>query len=193
MQGGNGERDQGKGSLMRILPIGLVDDAPGDATLVEHAHLASRVTHGHPRCQVACALYVLVDRELLADESDPDAALGNGVERLRAVYAGQSAFASVLEELLAHRSNVRKWGGGWVFDSFWSAWEAFAQSASYRETIERAVGYGHDTDTTAVIAGGLAGIRWAFADHERRIPSKWLSALRGQDIVEGMLRRLLAD
>jgi ADP-ribosylglycohydrolase len=51
----------------------------------------------------------------------------------------------------------------------------------------------HDTDTTAAIAGGLAGIRWALDDHEHRIPGKWLSALRGQDIVEGMLRRLLAD
>jgi hypothetical protein len=54
------------------------------------------------------------------------------------------------------------------------------------------VGYGHDNDTTA-IAGGLAGIPWALADHEHRIPAKWLSALRGQDIVEALLRRLLAD
>ena len=191
--GGTGERDQGNGSLMRILPIALVDDAPDDTSRVEHAHLASRMTHGHPRCQVACALYVLVVRELLRASSEPEAALATAVAKLRAVYAGQPAFALVLDELMAHRSNVRTWGGGRVFDSFWSAWEAFAQSGSYRETIERAVGYGNDTDPPAAIAGGLAGIRWALDDHEHRIPGKWLSALRGQDIIEGMLRKLFAD
>jgi ADP-ribosylglycohydrolase len=189
--GGTGERDQGNGSLMRILPIGLVDDAPDDTSRVEHAHLASRVTHGHPRCQVACALYVLVVRELLGASGEPEAALATAIERLRAVYTGQPAFASVLDELLAHRSNVRTWGGGWVFDSFWSAWKAFAQSDSYRETIERAVRLGNDTDTTAAIAGGLAGIRWALDDHEHRIPGKWLSALRGQDIIERLIGRML--
>jgi len=45
----------GNGSLMRILPLALVERSASDERLVEMAHLASRVTHGHPRCQVACA------------------------------------------------------------------------------------------------------------------------------------------
>jgi ADP-ribosylglycohydrolase len=191
--GGTEERDQGNGSLMRILPIALIDPPVDDAALAERAHLASRVTHGHPNCQVACALYVLVAR-ILADRADgePEVALALATDRLLAVYAGQQAFASVLRELLAHRSSLRKPGGGWVLDSFWSAWEAFASAGSYRETIERAVGYGHDTDTTAAIAGGLAGIRWALDESEGAIPSEWLEALRGKDIVEEIFRRASA-
>ena len=50
---------------------------------------------------------------------------------------------------------------------------------SYRETIERAVGYGNDTDTTAAIAGGLAGIRWGLDEADGGIPAEWLEALRG--------------
>jgi ADP-ribosylglycohydrolase len=193
--GPTGERDQGNGSLMRILPLALIGaDALADEELVRRAHQASRVTHGHPNSQVACALYVLIARTLLTHpDGEPEVALALSVDRLLAVYTRQPAFASVPRELLPHRSSLRKPGGGWVLDAFWSAWEAFATSASYRETIERAIRYGHDTDTTAAIAGGLAGIRWALDDHEHRIPGKWLSALRGQDIVEGMLRRLLAD
>src|SRR5688572_6496532 len=42
-----GERDQGNGSLMRILPIALVDVPDDDVELVRRAHHASRVTHGH--------------------------------------------------------------------------------------------------------------------------------------------------
>ena len=188
--GGTGERDQGNGSLMRILPIALIDPADDDAQLVDRAHLASRVTHGHPSCQVACAVYVLIARTLLQRPGgDPEAVLALATDRVVAVYARQPAFASVLRALLAHRSSVRKPGGGWALDSFWSAWEAFAGSTSYRETIERCVRYGHDTDTTACIAGGLAGIRWGLDETRGGIPAEWLSALRGTELVEEILAR----
>ena len=64
--GPSDEFDNGNGSLMRILPIALVERDADDATVVDHAMRASRVTHGHPRSQVACALYVLVAVRLLA-------------------------------------------------------------------------------------------------------------------------------
>jgi ADP-ribosylglycohydrolase len=182
--GGTGERDQGNGSLMRILPIALVDVADDDPELVERAHLAGRVTHGHPNCQVTCALYVLLVRTLVEHpDGDAEAALALATDRLRGVYERERAFASVLRGLLAHREHVKRPGGGWVLDSFWSAWEAFASASSYRETIERCIRYGHDTDTTAAIAGGLAGLRWGLDG----IPADWLAALRGRDLVEDIL------
>lgn len=182
--GGTGERDQGNGSLMRILPLALVDVPDDDTELVERAHLASRVTHGHPKCQVACALYVLLVRTLIEHPGgDPEAALALATDRLLGVYARRPEDASVLRGLLAHRAHLKKPGGGWVADTFWSAWEAFASASSYRETIQRCVRYGHDTDTTAAIAGGLAGLRWGVAG----IPGEWLGALRGRDLVERIL------
>ena len=188
--GGTGEHDQGNGSLMRILPIALVDPPDDDAELVQRAHLASRVTHGHPNCQVACALNVVLARTLIEHPGgDPEAALALATDRLLAVYAREPAFASVLRGLLAHRFGVKKQGGGWVLDSFWSAWEAFASSGSYREAIERAVGYGNDTDTTAAIAGGLAGIKWV-DEAGGGIPAEWLGELRGREIVEHLLGRV---
>jgi ADP-ribosyl-[dinitrogen reductase] hydrolase len=180
--------DQGNGSLMRILPVALVDPPDDDAELVRRAHLAGRVTHGATRCQVVCALYVLVARILLGrPDGEPEVALALATDRLLAVYADDPGYASVLRELLAHRSTIRKPGGGWVLDSFWSVWEALAASGSYRETVERAVGYGNDTDTTAAIAGGLAGLRWGMDEESRGIPAEWLDALRGRDLVDGIL------
>ena len=188
--GPTGERDQGNGSLMRILPLGLIDVPSKDAELVERAHLASRVTHGYPSCQVACALYVLIARTLVEHPGgEPEAALALATDRLIGVYVAQPAFASVLRELLAHRSSVRKPGGGWVLDSFWSAWEAFANAGSYRDAIVNAVRYGNDTDTTAAIAGGLAGIRWGLDEALGGIPAEWLDALRGKEIVEDILAK----
>jgi ADP-ribosylglycohydrolase len=77
-----------------------------------------------------------------------------------------------------------------VLDSFWSAWGVVAGARSYRHAIERAVRLGHDTDTTAAIAGGLAGLRWGVAEATGGIPAEWLKALRGKDLVEPLVARL---
>ena len=121
-----------------------------------------------------------------------DDILGQALTRLHEVYsADQPDFLPVLDELVAHRSAMRRPGGGWVLDSFWSAWSIFATAASYRQTIERAVRLGHDTDTTAAIAGGLAGLRWGSDERGGGIPADWLKALRGKDIVEPLIARLV--
>ena len=77
-----------------------------------------------------------------------------------------------------------------MLDSFWAAWEAFAAGDSYRDIIERCVRYGGDTDTTACIAGGLAGLRWGLDEAHGGIPGEWLEGLRGKEIVEGILARV---
>ena len=67
--GGTGERDLGNGSLMRILPLALVDRESSNETLVERAHRASPSPTGTLVAQVACALYVLIARDLLLGTS----------------------------------------------------------------------------------------------------------------------------
>ena len=49
--GPTGDWDNGNGSLMRILPIALRFATDPLHVLLEKAHLASRVTHGHARGQ----------------------------------------------------------------------------------------------------------------------------------------------
>ena len=181
--GPTGEFDNGNGSLMRILPIALVERDAGDATLVDHAQRASRVTHGHPRAQVACALYVLVAARLLAGERDRAQALADARASLRNVLADQPDHLAALDHLEAYKE---RGGRGSVWDSFWSAWDAFEGAESYRETIERAVSYGNDTDTTAAIAGGLAGIYWGLDG----IPEEWLAGMRGREVVEPLVANL---
>jgi ADP-ribosylglycohydrolase/protein-tyrosine phosphatase len=167
----------GNGSLMRILPIALVGRSWSDAELIERAHAASRVTHGHPRAQVACSLYVLVAARLLAGERDREAAL----EEATRIHPPSEA----LDHLLGW---TERRGRGRVWDSFWSAWDAFAGASSYQETIERAIAYGNDTDTTAAIAGGLAGVYWGIDG----VPGEWLDGMRGRDVVVPLVDRLLA-
>jgi len=201
--GPTGERSSSNGSLMRILPLALVERdgwepdrqtrAVDDLTLVRHAHEASRVTHGHPRCQVACALYALVVRRLLDEERPtplPQPALDGALATLRAIYAGDDALAphlAALDELEAWREQPHT-GRGFVLDAFWSAWDAFAGARDYRDTIVRAIRLGNDTDTTAAIAGGLAGVRWGWED----IPVAWRRGMRGREVATPFVDRLVA-
>lgn len=185
------DRSQSNGSLMRILPVALTAIEPEVKLpeLVERAHRASRVTHRHVTCQVVCALYVVLARDLLRGDPDRAGTLDTARKRLRLWYRGQAAsgepYSMALDDLEAWPDRL---GRGGALDSFWSAWDAFAGAGSYRDTIERAIRYGHDTDTTAAIAGGLAGLNWGLEG----IPPEWLAGLRGADVVRPMLERLLA-
>jgi ADP-ribosyl-[dinitrogen reductase] hydrolase len=181
------EHSGGDGSLMRILPLALVEREISDEELIEHAHRASRVTHGHERPQVVCALYSLLVRRLLTGKGGRQAALTDANDTLRAAYEAAPDGSAHLHALDHLESWSERGGRGRVWDSFWSAWDAFAGASSYRETIERAIAYGNDTDTTAAIAGGLAGIRFGMSG----IPEPWLAGMRGQEVVEPLIARLI--
>src|SRR5690242_237949 len=62
--GSTEESALGNGSLMRVLPLALWHRGT-DAALAAAAQTQSRVTHGHIRAQVCCALYCLWARRTL--------------------------------------------------------------------------------------------------------------------------------
>ncbi|MFI5042473.1 MAG: ADP-ribosylglycohydrolase family protein [Acidimicrobiales bacterium] len=187
LAGGTDDHDNGNGSLMRILPLALVERDVSDDVLVDHARRSSSITHGHPISQTTCALYSLVARRLL-EGSEPAAALDDATSTLRQVHTDgidPDTWDRALDAIEGWRTRA---GRTYVIDAFWSAWDAFAEADSYPEAIERAIRYGNDTDTTACIAGGLAGIRWGIEG----IPQAWLAGMRGQAIVEPLVAALVA-
>lgn len=177
-----GEGDNGNGSLMRILPVALVDCGRSLETTVDHAIRASALTHRHPRAQLVCAVYCLVAHSLLHGEPREHAP-SRACDAVRDLVS-----ASHVGELSTIEHFSTPTGSGYVLDTFWSAWNAFAESGSFTETVERAIRFGSDTDTTAAVAGGLAGIYWGRSG----IPAVWLSAMRGREIVEPLVARLAA-
>lgn len=180
--GPSDERSNGNGSLMRVLPLALWHRGADDE-LVALAHAQSLLTHGHLHSQACCALYVLVARHLL-DGQPMDEAWDCAEKELAEIYCG-SSFAAALEFVLSAKSNAPR-GSGYVVDSLWSAKYA-SQEANYRNVVKAAVALGNDTDTTASIAGGLAGVHFGFD----AIPLRWTDILRGRDMVKPLERSLL--
>ena len=169
--GGCGEADNGNGSLMRVLPLALWHRG-SDAQLVEDAMRQSSITHGHDRSKVACALYCMWARLLLQEAGDLSEAVSRTMPHLT---PGQLV---ELVRLHTHQPTGYEWGSGYVLDTFATVREALKES-SYEAVVRKAISFGRDTDTTACIAGGLAGIVYG----EQGIPLRWRQTLRGQELL----------
>jgi ADP-ribosylglycohydrolase len=180
--GPSGEYDNGNGSLMRVLPLALWHDGP-DAMLVADAHRQSLVTHGHLRSQVCCALYCLWARRMLQEDPDPWAA---AADALRRIYGRSSPEVAELDGVIRPDDPAPGQGSGYVVDCLRSARWAVAQG-SYEVAVKAAIGLGHDTDTTACVAGGIAGLR----DGVEAIPQRWRAGLRGQELLAPLRNGLL--
>lgn len=174
---------KGNGALMRVLPLALWHKG-SDEELVLDAHKQCLITHGNITNQVCCALYCLVARNLLNGKVFEEA-LEGGVERLRQIYIGYTDYLEEFEWRLLSEEPMN-WsgnGGGYVIDSIRSAFMIMRQASTYEEAVKSAIALGDDTDTTACITGGLAGIRFGYES----IPKRWLKALRDSESVVQLL------
>ena len=54
------------------------------------------------------------------------------------------------------------------------------RTKNYRDCVLRCVNMGYDADSTAAVAGGLAGLYYGYD----AIPQEWLSLLAGKEDIE---------
>lgn len=73
--------------------------------------------------------------------------------------------------------------GGYVVESIEAALWCILNTSSYEECVLKAVNLGGDTDTTAAIAGGLAGIYYGYD----RIPEKWKKVILRREWIEELI------
>lgn len=70
--------------------------------------------------------------------------------------------------------------GGFVRDTLKAG---FVNTTSYEDCALAAVNLGDDADTTAAVAGALAGAKYGF----NAIPQEWIDTLRGKELIENCL------
>lgn len=178
-----GEMDNGNGALMRVLPLALWHNGD-DPSLIVTAARQCLPTHGHPRSAVACAMLCLWARAELCS-----APLGweLAAARLRDLGPTVGLPAEEIDLVLDPIHQQRVAGTGYVVDTLWSARHALDQAGDYAEVVRGAIALGNDTDTTAAVAGGMAGIRFGLSG----IPEVWCERLRGKDILADLQQALL--
>lgn len=179
---------KGNGALMRVLPLALWHRGT-DLELVNDAHRQCLITHANITNQVCCALYCLVARRLL-EGMYFNAALSHSVQNIREIYADMPDHNEEFEFRL-QPDEPGIWqgnGSGYVIDSLRSAFMIMREAGCYEDAVKRAVSLGNDTDTTACILGGLAGIAFGYDS----IPERWIDTLRQKASVEELLSKLLS-
>ncbi len=176
------EKNNGNGSLMRVLPLALWHQGT-DEKLVQEAFDQSSVTHGHLRSKLCCALYCLWARRILEDNKN---AWENAVSTLRGIFPENSIERNEIEQNIKPDDLYEVQGSGYVLDSLFSAKWA-CRRPNFEETVKAAISLGNDTDTTACIAGGIAGLIHGF----EAIPQRWRENLRGREIFAPLLEKLV--
>jgi len=178
------ERNNGNGSLMRTLPLALWHTG-SDEELVADAMRQSLPTHAHLRSQLCCALYCLWARGTLLGRGDP---WTEATRVLREMSRNQPEWESELTLHIRPERTAGGTGSGYVVDCLHSARLAL-EEPTFERAVRRAIAFGEDTDTTAAVAGGIAGIRFGLAG----IPERWLSALPSRTtLVEPLANDLWA-
>lgn len=171
----------GNGSLMRLAPAVLHTLAKGGAALRDGARRQSATTHAAAACLDACEqfawlLYNAVlgaEQSVLFEPREVDA-----VPEVSSILAG--SWRGKL------RSRIRS--SGYVVHSLEAAIWSVARTTSFRDAVLLAANLGEDADTTAAIAGQLAGAIYGMSG----IPEDWRRNLAWSERIETMGRQLLA-
>jgi ADP-ribosyl-[dinitrogen reductase] hydrolase len=184
--GGTEESNNGNGSLMRILPVGIFCDSLTEKEILDTAHRASSITHGHPRSLMACGIYCLMIRELLKAKK-PWEAYARMSDAAKMAY-GISPFSFELPHFTRFFNEMKRFSDdtiksdGYVVHTLEAAFWCFLTTGSYREAVLKAINLGDDTDTTAIVTGGLAGINYGLAG----IPQEWIRQIARRNDIEDL-------
>ena len=116
--------------------------------------------------------------------------VNNGLSAAKEFYYGNeyfkhqlSHFDRVFSQDIQNLSKDEINSGGYVISTLEASIWCLLNNESYRETALAAVNLGGDTDTTACVVGGLAGIYYGYDD----IPSNWLKQIARFDYIDELL------
>ncbi len=186
------ENDNGNGSLMRIAPLLFYIEGMPPLQQFEIIWDVSALTHRHIRAAMSCFIYLNLAEKLL-----------NGQDKVTAYTEMRKSVLSLWKKIQfpieeqAHfirliQNDIRETkiddlkSGGYVIEVLESSILFFLQENNYRDTILSIINIGHDTDTSAAIAGGLAGLYYGF----NGIPEEWINQIARKDDIENLAERL---
>ena len=184
--GGKSEKSNGNGSLMRILPMAYFHKSLSLRELITRTHQVSCITHAHLRSQIACGVYISIAVSLL-EGADSQTAYLQGLQNVNKIYSASEYaseiphFARVFSGEIAQLPVEEIRSSGYVIDTLEASLWCLLNSSSYAEAVLKAVNLGGDTDTTAAVTGGLAGIYYG----SENIPPEWIEQIvRQEDIID---------
>jgi ADP-ribosyl-[dinitrogen reductase] hydrolase len=156
----------GNGALMRLAPVVLFY-AEDTATAIHHARQSTSLTHNAPEALECSALFA----EILLRACE-GAAKEDVLAPSRQTFASRK-IRDIADGDYRLKQAMQIKGSGYCVESLEAALWCFDKAATFEETVLMAANLGDDADTTAAIAGQLAGGFYGV----RAIPEPWLEKL----------------
>ncbi len=190
--GDTAESSNGNGSLMRILPMVFWLQPKPLPERFEITRQVSSITHGHIRSVIACFYYLEFARQILEDREKSDIyrdlqkVVSGHLSALLLDPAEVVVFDRLLKYDISRLTETEISSGGYVIDTLEAAIWCLLTTGSYSEAVLRAVNLGSDTDTTAAVTGGLAGLLYGYD----AIPESWTGRIARKKDIENLAERL---
>ena len=163
----------GNGSIMRLAPVAIWGLKHGEEKMRDVARRQSATTHAAPLCLDACESLAVMLRRLMIGESFEAAAraAADTCASTGAIYDMATA------EVGKQRTEARIQSSGFVRHTLDAALYCVATTDNFRDAILKAANLGNDADTTAAVAGQIAGALYGRSG----IPAQWLDKLIWRD------------
>lgn len=192
LAGGFEEVQNGNGSLMRILPLLLFIRNKPFLQRLQWTKNVSSITHAHIRSVIACFYYLEFARELINNKNAFEVyqqlqqTIPEFLNELQINSFEIKLFSRLLAENIFDKPVEEIRSSGYVLHSLEASIWCLLTTNSYSEAVLKAANLGEDTDSTAAITGGLAGILYA----AENIPQNWIDSLARKDDILALADRL---
>lgn len=163
---------QANGALMRISPLGIFGARHDMKQTAAWAMQDAELTHLHPVCLQANALFAMAIAGAVKQETEPDILYGEIRQWAEEMSADQS-LADVIARAADEPPKDYLHKQGWVLIAFHNALYQLLHAENTEEGIIDTVMHGGDTDTNAAICGALLGAVHGKAS----IPPRWTEIL----------------
>jgi len=186
------ESSNGNGSLMRISPLLFYLLNKPICERYEITKQVSSITHGHIRSVIACFYYLEFAKQLLEQKNkfeiykNLQTEITSYLSSISVSSTEIALFDRILKQSIYELSEDSIFSSGYVLHTLEASIWCLLTTNSYSEAVLRAVNLGKDTDTTAAVTGGLAGLLYGFDN----IPKNWLKQLARKEDIEKLAEQL---
>lgn len=172
LSGEPNRKSQANGALMRVSPLGIFCWNRDADTTSQLAQQDAALTHPHPICLQANALFAMSIAELIAHRKSPREIYEDIKRWAEGMRVGKLLMASIVEAAETAPVNYVD-HQGWVIIAFQNALWQLLHAPSLEEGVVDTVMRGGDTDTNAAVAGALLGAAYG----RGALPSQWVERI----------------
>lgn len=203
--GRTGERANGNGALMRIMPACLYyytqlkNGELSEDDVVEGIINVAKLTHNHVRTNMCNVIYFYMVKNILDDKDDRaliellQEGIDNGLKyfgRDKANYEEMTHLVNLFDlEKFKQTDEADITSSGYVIHTIESAIWSLITTDSLKDALLRAANLAGDADTVCAVAGGLAGLYYGYD----AIPQDLLQVIKRREWIESLCQEVAAN